>query len=426
MLTWAKETTMRVRTAAAIGLTVVVLGLCTTVGAAQMPKVSITQLSTSKSFGSSGSTSVSCMSAANCIASGYASNHEATVQSERDGVWDPPVNPTKRLGKIANSILITTSCYATGCVAFGRYTKSHALNDEHFTVAYKSGQWRKATALSLRLGSAKAFQEFNISCSDQRDCVVVGTLRYSGQSASTPIYAPAVLTETSGRWGAPRPLGAPTSTVGRVAEFIDVSCPSSGNCVAVGLGSVHGTYGSIEAVETNGRWSEAEDAFPANWTVLSVACPTTRYCTVGGRISTPQGSEAFVASGRDGHWAAPVQVGRGWTVKGGSQSSVYFLSCRSAANCVAAGTVDGPRPKISGKGSISSVAWLTNETNGKWSAGTLIGYHGGKINQGQIDGLSCPTVRYCEVVGQHWIVNSSLALDGEVHSFAASFSPQVP
>jgi len=75
--------------------------------------------------------------------------------------------------------------------------------------------------------------------------------------------------------------------VGRVTEFLDVSCPSEGNCVAVGLGSVHGTYGSIEAVESNGRWSDAVDTFPADWTVLSVSCPAMRDCTVGGRISSP-------------------------------------------------------------------------------------------------------------------------------------------
>src|SRR5579863_3079393 len=278
MLTWSKGMTMRVRTAGAVGLlTVVVLGLCAPVGAAQTPKVSITQLSTSKSFGNSGPTSVSCMSAGNCIASGYAANHQASVQLERDGTWDPPINPTQSLGTIVNSILITTSCYVTGCVAFGRYFKSHkSVTDDHFTVAYRKGQWQKATPLSLRLGAAKDFQEFKISCSDQNDCVVVGTLRYSGQLASTPVYAPAVLTEKAGRWGAPRALGDRTTTVNRVAEFLDVSCPSTGNCVAVGLGSVKGTYGSIEAVETNGQWSEAEDPFPAGWTVLSVDCLTMR------------------------------------------------------------------------------------------------------------------------------------------------------
>jgi hypothetical protein len=416
---------MHVRTAAAIGLTVIAVGLGTPASAT--PMVSVTQLSTSASLGTSGPTSVACMSARNCVASGYSSNNQAVVQTERDGKWGPPIAPAKNLGRIANSILIATSCYASGCVAFGRYNKSmNTMKDEHFTVSYSNGQWKKATPLTLNLGPAKAFQEFKISCSDQRDCVVVGTLRYSTEFASTPIYAPAVLAEKAGRWGAPRPLAARTSAVGRLAEFLDVSCPSAGNCVAVGVGSIRGNYGSIEAVETNGHWSEAEEAFPANWTVLSVSCPTMRDCSVGGRISTPGTSAAFVSSGRVGHWAAPVQVGKVWTVDGYSESSANLLSCQSAANCVVAGLVDGPRPKMSGKVSVSSVAWFAIETNGRWNDGAMIGYHGGAINDGQVDGLSCPSVGTCETVGQYWIKNSSMAAMGRIHNFAASFTRESP
>jgi len=418
---------MHVRAVVAIGLAVIGLGRSVPVSAATTAAVSVTKLSTSASFGKSGPTSVACMSVGNCVVSGYVSDGQAMVQTERDGRWGPPIDPTKKLGTIVNSILITTSCYASGCVAFGRYIKSQtSTKDEHFTVSYATGRWAKAIPLSLNLGSAKAFQEFKITCSDRRNCVVVGTLRYSNESASTPTYAPAVLTEKAGRWGAPRPLGARVSAVGRVTEFLDVSCPSEGNCVAVGLGSVHGTYGSIEAVESNGRWSDAVDTFPADWTVLSVSCPAMRDCTVGGRISSPSGSEAFVSSGRVGQWSQPVQVGKAWTVDGNSRSSANLLSCHSATDCVVAGLVDGPHAKRNGKVSMSSVAWLASETNGKWSNGTLIGYHSGAINEGQVDGLSCPVVRTCEVVGQYWTENSNLAAIGDIHNFAARFTPQLP
>ena len=406
---------------AAIGLTVIALGLVTPVSATSI--VSVTQLSTSASLGNSGPTSVACMSPGNCVASGYASNNQAIVQTERNGKWGPPVDPAKNLGTIENSILITTSCYASGCVAFGRYSKSlNTMKDEHFTVSYSGGQWKKAIPLTMNLGSAKAFQEFKISCSDQRDCVVVGTLRYSAEMASTPIYAPAVFTEKAGQWGAPQPLAARTSAVGRLAEFLDVSCPRANDCVAVGVGTIHGTYGSIEAVETNGPWSQAQETFPTNWTVLSVSCPTMRECTVGGRISTPSASAAFVSSGRVGHWSEPVQVAKVWTVDGYSESSANLLSCQSAMNCVVAGLVDGPHPKMNGKVSISSVAWFAIETNGRWNNGALIGYHGGAINGGQANGLSCPVIGSCEEVGQYWIENSSLAAVGGIHSIAASFT----
>ncbi len=409
------------RTAAVVGLTVIALGLVTPVGAT--PTLNVTQLSTSASVGNSGPTSVACMSPGNCVESGYISNTQAIVQTERDGKWGTPIDPTKNLGKIANSILITTSCFVSGCVAFGRYsTPKNAMKVDHFTVSYSSGQWKKAIPLNLKLGSAKDFQAFKISCSDQRDCVVVGTLRYSSQFAATPIYAPAVLSEKSGRWGTPRPLATRTSTVGRLAEFLDVSCPRANNCVAVGMDSIDGTYGAIEAVETNGQWSQAQQTFPSNWTVLSVACPTMSDCTVAGRISTPGASAAFASSGRVGHWAKPVQVGKVWTVAGYSESSANLLSCQSASNCVVAGLLDGPHPTMSGNTSVSSVAWFAREVNGKWNDGALIGYHRGAINSGQVDGLSCPSVTYCVAVGQYWIKNSSMAAIGNIHNFAASFA----
>ena len=235
-----------VLTAAAIGVSLFALASVTSVSASQT--VSITELSASASSGSSGPTSVACMSPGNCIASGYTDNNRATLQTERNGKWGPPTDPTKKLGKIANSILITTSCYASGCVALGRYNK--ALNPskiEHFTVAYSGGHWTKATSLTLNLGAANAFQEFKLYCSDQYNCVVVGTLRYSSEFASTPIYAPAVLTEKAGQWGVPRPLAARTSSVGRLTEFLDVSCPGADSCVAVGIVNRPGFPGDFRA-----------------------------------------------------------------------------------------------------------------------------------------------------------------------------------
>jgi hypothetical protein len=233
-----------------------------------------------------------------------------------------------------------------------------------------------------------------------------------------------VLTEKAGRWGAPRPLGTKVTAVGRLTQFLSVSCPSAGNCVAVGLGTLGGTFGAIEAVETHGRWSDATNAFPANWTVLSVSCPSMRDCTVGGRISNSGGSEAFVSSDRTGRWSAPVQVGKLWTVPGFSQSSANLISCQNATNCVVAGLVDGPHPKLNGRVSISSVPWLASEVNGKWGHGTLIGYHRGATNEGQVIGLSCPSLRSCEVVGQYWTENASLRAIGAIHNFAASVKAQ--
>jgi len=154
------------------------------------------------------------------------------------------------------------------------------------------------------------------------------------------------------------------------------------------LGSVHGTYGSIEAVESNGRWSDAVDTFR-----LIGPCSVSRAqrCVTAPLWTDllPQRQRAFVS--RVELVSGPNRPScKAWTVDGNSRSSANLLSCHSATDCVVAGLVDGPHAKRNGKVSMSSVAWLASETNGKWSNGTLIGYHSGAINEGQVDGLSCP------------------------------------
>jgi hypothetical protein len=412
---------MRLRVVTVIGAVLAVAGLATTSYAA--PIVTVTILSTSHSAATSGPTSVACMSEGSCVLSGYGSNNHAYVRTEKNGHWGPSRDPTMNLGKIVNSTLVAMSCYKGGCLGFGRFIRSaRSTGNSHFTFTYARGKLQKATALTLKLGAAKSFQEFRISCSNSHNCVVVGALGYSSAFSSDPIYAPAILTMKDGKWGSPQPLGKRSSGKGRVVEFLDVSCPTWGNCVAVGIGTINGIYGSLDAIEVKGRWAPAKSVFPARWTVLSVSCRTTSDCTAGGRIATTHGSAAFVSTEQGGHWITPVPVGTIWTVNGESESSANYLSCQSATTCVVAGNVDGPRPTLSGKVSVSSVAWIASESKGKWSEGTLIGYKRGAINSGQAVGLSCPSSGSCVVVGQFSIKDSSMSLIGSVHSFVGRFA----
>ena len=131
-----------------------------------------------------------------------------------------------------------------------------------------------------------------------------------------------------------------------------------------------------------------------------------------------------MASEKSGHWHRATPPGERWTVKKGySQSLADLLSCSNTTTCVAAGMVDGPRPTLSGVVSVSSVAWVANETRGKWDEGTMIGYQAGKINQGQIDGLSCPSATSCLAVGQSGIKNAKLTQIGRTDNFAATITP---
>jgi hypothetical protein len=228
---------------------------------------------------------------------------------------------------------------------------------------------------------------------------------------------------TNGQWHSPTVIGA--KFTGYPSQFSDVSCPTWGNCVAVGVGKVgDGHFESIEASETNGTWSSVTAPFSQTWEVLSVSCPTLAHCTVGGRIDSLKGTEAFVSSEQGGRWPHAVAVGAAWSVKNGYTMSVAdLLSCSRATTCVVGGMVDGPRPTLSRTVSMSSVAWVANEDAGAWDPGTLIGYRSGKDNQGQLSGLSCPSPTWCEVVGQSEIKNSKLEQIGLSDNFVATVVP---
>jgi hypothetical protein len=72
---------------------------------------------------------------------------------------------------------------------------------------------------------------------------------------------------------------------------------------------------------------------------------------------------------------------------------------------------------------VSSVAWVANETGGRWNAGAMIGYRAGKINEGQVDDLSCPSATSCVAVGQSGIKNSKMFQIGRADNFVATVTP---
>jgi hypothetical protein len=390
------------------------------------PTVRVHVVSTAKTAGGPAITTVACMSVGHCVLAGYGTNDHVFVRAERGGHWGRNFDPMKDFRTAVAPSLDALSCYRSGCLGFGEFTSSRTSQREsYFTVSYSGGTWHPAKTTSLALGSAKGFDASGMSCRDSRDCVVVGRLPYSDNSVNYAdfVSAPGILTMTKGQWDSPTLMGA--KFTGFPSQFADVSCPSWGNCVAVGVGKVgDGHFESIEARETDGTWSSVMAPFSQTWEVLSVSCPTIPHCTVGGRIDSLKGTEAFVSSEQSGRWVHAVPVGAAWTVKKGyTMSDANLLSCSSATTCVVGGMVDGPRPTLSRTVSVSSVAWVANETAGEWDEGALIGYRSDKDNQGQLSALSCPSPTWCTAVGQSEVKNSKLEQVGLSDNFVATVTP---
>jgi hypothetical protein len=160
--------------------------------------------------------------------------------------WAHGVEPTPPVNAASNSDVSVggascasacnwVSCASAGnCSAVGGYTDNSGhrqgmLLDEH------SGRWARGVEARLpanaapNLGGAPA-----VSCASAGNCGAVGT--YVNTSGHLQLM---FLAEFSGRWarglGAPLPANAATNPKDTAVAINSVSCPSPGNCTAVGF-----------------------------------------------------------------------------------------------------------------------------------------------------------------------------------------------
>lgn len=134
-----------------------------------------------------------------------------------------------------------------------------------------------------------------VSCAAPNDCAAVGSYVKRG---SPNRYHGWLLTERSGKWNAsglvlPRKAKAPGGV------FLNqVTCPSRGNCVAIGFYASHGKTNGLIDIERRGKWQRAiKAALPANAAEVSrqhafldsLSCPSTNRCTIVGSYKDRHG-----------------------------------------------------------------------------------------------------------------------------------------
>ncbi len=315
------------------------------------------------------------------------------------------------------------NCGAGGSYATAKGSRAFLVNDAH-------GTWRKAEEVPglARLG-ARSSTLGSVSCPSAGNCGATGN--YTGTHGN---LVPFVVSEKRGAWGNAEdvPGLAKLNTAG-YADLSRVSCPSAGNCVAVGFYSAqHGKEedtGPVAVIEKNGKWGKAR-AFPRiiahspyhDAYFADVWCDPITYCLVsGGSQVSPNGDAGFFINEVNGVWgpipAYGAQPGPGLspTQHGGmatfgnaaehgntAASSDDTMSCFSPGNCVVGGNYnDGGNPE-------DSQPLVVTETNGKWGGGqTLPGVAALSANSAiaYLTGLRCRSVGNCSAVG--WVADGS-------------------
>jgi ribosomal protein L24E len=308
------------------------------------------------------------------------------------------------------ALMIRTSCPTAGsCVALGEYsTSDKSLHPLVETLS--NGSW-SARNVPVPAGVTKPDFELNdISCANPTSCVAVGEA--TGSSGDT---FGIIETLSNGSWSATRmPLPSDADTSDNV-DVWSVSCPSVGQCVAVGsyVDKSNNTDVLIGTL-THAGWTAStlslESFVPAprplhyQW-LRGISCPKAGSCVASGDYEDVNSHmQLFTATLSDGTWslrslslngvdppAAVVSASKG------VEPFILSMSCPSTAWCVVIGEYE---PTSGGeRGFISTLS------AGRWTSATppLTGVDppASAVPADALYSVSCPQVRYCIAVGAY-------------------------
>jgi len=393
--------------------------------------------------GSANLLSISCPAAGRCVVVGLAGEQHLLAVTENGRKWRSngfalpgnaaPINFPQGPWPYAPGV----SCPAAGtCTAVGHYYAAdhttHAL-----LIDERGGTWGAGTDVPLPPDASTTFpppdsESFAgavlnlVSCPSTSSCTTVGS--YTRKPDGT-VY-PWELDKSGGSWGDAHGLQLPTGAAtgvdtrgGGASPFLGfsgLSCPSAGNCTAVG-GYVdkHGDFQGGIFTERGGDWSTGIKApGPANGDLITdpmelvnplaaVSCAAPADCAaVGFYVTQPTkacftralGScdqQGLLLAEHQGKWKArALMLPKGAHAFGG----VYLtsVSCPSRGNCVAVGYY-GDHGKTHGL--------VVRERGGKWQRAVNAALPKGAAPASKshtfLDSVTCPSAHHCLAGGSY-------------------------
>jgi hypothetical protein len=243
-----------------------------------------------------------------------------------------------------------------------------------------------------------------VSCASAGNCAAVGV--YTDKSGNAQGL---LLDESSGKWAqgveAPLPANAASSEpAGRFVSLDQVSCASAGNCTAVGYyPDSSGNLVGLLLDESSGAWAQGVEAplpanalSPQNSFVFSVSCPSAGNCTaVGSYADSSELGQGLLLEESSGKWRG-VEATPPANADPGS-GSVYpdSVSCPSVGNCAAVGTY--------GVSFGGEQGLLLDERSGTWAQGmeAVLPANAGSFPEVFISSVSCPSTGNCTAVGSY-------------------------
>jgi len=307
---------------------------------------------------------VTCPSPGDCVAVGWAKNHQRPlVETWNGAVWavGGAAAPTA-----SYSELDAVSCSsATACVAVGQ------SGGEYLAESFDGSTWTIDGTPHVSSGTGSALA--SVGCAPTADCLAVGswlTVRTGQQRPLADDWVPGSTSWASRR---PRsPFGATQS------ELAAVSCTSDTACLAVG------GAGALAETWDGQQWRVAKAVYPRGATAAAfdgVSCGAPGSCIAVGTEIVQGSSEPLIESWSTTGWQpmTPAAV----------PGELFAVSCSSTVSCVAVGDQSSLQPGVG----PSPFAESWDGTS--WTA--LTAPDPGAF--GELLGVSCTPTATCTAVG---------------------------
>jgi len=204
-----------------------------------------------------------------------------------------------------------------------------------------------------------------VSCPSTGNCVAVG--RYQANSGPTGV----IETESHGTWLAPIIVKLPADADASPNTALNaVKCVSIGNCVAVGQYKATTSYEGLIVTESSGVWGTGvkaplpSDAITSTVTSLyGIDCVNTTTCVAVGQYQNAIRDQALIIRKSNGVWGGALRARLPKYAKPNFITQLDGVSCTSAGNCVAVGQFVDTSP--------ARRAMIDTEVNGTWTSSVV-------------------------------------------------------
>jgi len=328
-----------------------------------------------------------------------------------NGKWSKPLvfsNLSTR-----SSWFTSISCpKVNNCTAVGQYAQEgiypvgvNAPNYGAFEVTEVNGKWSNAWVFA---------QNSKIPYLTSISCVPFGSgpiCTVAGFTQGSALSGPFLDVGMNNSWNSPEKLWSSDSQPFNGQMTLNsISCPDISHCTAVGsLGGTATAAGAVILEETNGTWSvpllqNSINKLGINPTLTSVSCPSFGNCSAIGSVLVAHRTPFtdwtpfnFYIQQKSGVWGSPVPISNldaSSVASGQTYSSASSISCSSNFVCLVGGS-------YTNSPSSSGVAFLTSVNNGVWSnIGTIPGTNGPQSHS-WISSIYCVASNACIAVGAY-------------------------